>query len=62
MAFDFLNQMLSYEPCTEMEDGQTCSDRLILGIRTEVGPGHMVMVKFLFMSEQITEINDQIST
>ena len=28
MAFDFLNQMLRYEPGTAMEDGQTCSDGL----------------------------------
>ena len=28
MAFDFFNQMLRYEPYTDMEDGRTCSDRV----------------------------------
>ena len=35
MAFDFFNQMLRYEPCTEMEDGQTCGDRL--GYQDRIG-------------------------
>ena len=34
MAFDFLNQMLGYDPYTEVENGQTCSDRVAYQDRT----------------------------
>ena len=70
MAFDFLNQMLRYEPYTEMEDGQTCSDRVAYQDRTRawshgddevsfyVGTGHRDKQPDIYCADNMNYILD----